>query len=369
MNEIAMKIAGDAETRTQIVDCDIHPVFRSIEEYYPFLEQRWRRHLEEFGDYSREPLSDAIQYPRMSPAISRADAWPPNGGPPGSDLDFMQKQHLDPMGVEFGILIPLLARANNQRNLEFSAALATAANRWQLANWLEKDRRLRGSIIVPHEYPEAAVEEIRRWAGHPAFVQVLVPPRTTEPLGRRRYWPIFRAAEETGLPIALHVGGTAGHAPTSSGWVSYYFEEHHSNIQTMQSLATSLIIEGVFEQFPKLRIVLVESGFAWVPALQWRLDKQWRRLSAEVPHLKMAPSEYFRRNIWFTTQPIDEPEKRMDLQRIIDWVGVDRLMFSTDYPHWDFDDPRYAFRGMVRSEAAARILRDNAIDFYGLRAV
>lgn len=366
MNVLQKDLKGSNETGIEIIDCDIHPAFRSLRDYDPFLEKRWRDHLAEFGDYSREPFSDTIQYPRMAPAISRADAWPPSGGPPGSDLDFMREQHLDPMGVQYGILIPLLARANNQRNLDFAAAMASAANRWQLANWLEKDGRLRGSIIVAHEHPEAAVAEIECWADHPDFVQILLPPRSTEPLGRRRYWPIYEAAEKHGLPIALHIGGTSGHAPTSSGWVSYYFEEHHSNVQTMQTLTTSLILEGVFERFPKLRVLLIESGIGWVAPLAWRLDKHWRRLSREVPHLKMAPSEYFKRNIWFTTQPIDEPERRQDLRTIIDWVGRDRILFATDYPHWDFDDPRYVFKGALDIKESADIYRNNARSFYGL---
>jgi uncharacterized protein len=352
--------------RLSIIDCDIHPALKSLRDYDPFLEGRWRAHLAEYGDFSREPFSDTIQYPRMAPAISRADAWPPNGGPPGSDLQFMRDHHLDPMGVEYGVLVPLLARANNQRNLDFAAAMARAANRWQEAEWLDRDARLRGSIVVSHEHPEAAVEEIARCARDRRFVQILLPPRSTEPLGRRRYWPLYQAAVEHDLPIALHIGGTAGHPPTASGWVSYYFEEHHSNVQTMQTLTTSLVVEGVFERFPTLRVVLIESSSAWVPPLCWRLDAHWRRLKSEVPHLKLAPSEYIRRNIWFTTQPIDEPERNKDLARIIDWVGLDRLFFATDYPHWDFDDPRFVFKGTLSRDAAARIYRDNARAFYKL---
>ena len=57
-------------------------------------------------------------------------------------------------------------------------------------------------------------------------------------------------------------------------------------MQTMQTLVTSLVCEGVFEHIPNLKIVLVEGGFAWLPALCWRLDKHWKRLKAEVPLLR-----------------------------------------------------------------------------------
>ena len=90
--------------------------------------------------------------------------------------------------------------------------------------------------------------------------------------------------------------------------------------------------------------MLIEGGFAWVPALCWRMDKHWERMRKETPHVKRPPSEYVREHFWFTTQPIEEPENPADLAEIMEWVGYDRLMFSTDYPHWDFDDPQRAFK-------------------------
>ncbi len=351
--------------RLMVVDCDIHPNPRSLEDVRQFLPQRWQRHMTTFGNLSREMYSDTIGYPRMAPAISRADAWPPAGGPPGSDLEFMRRQHLDPNGVEIGNLIPLATRGPDQRNLDYAAVLCTALNDWQVAYWLDKEPRLRGSILVPYEDPPAAVAEIERRAADARFVQILLPPRTGEPLGRRRYRPIFAAAVAAKRPVALHVGGQGGHCVTSTGWPSYYLEEHHSNVQSMQSLLTSLVVEGVFEEFPDLNVVLVEGGFAWVPPLAWRLDAQWKRFREELPHLKLLPSEYVRRNVWFTTQPIEEPERPGDLIDVISWVGVDRLMFSTDYPHWDFDHPQQVLGGMLGAREKAQVFRDNAKALYG----
>ena len=102
-------------------------------------------------------------------------------------------------------------------------------------------------------------------------------PRTDEPLGRRRYWPIFEAAVRNNLPIAVHVGGTNGHPSTGGGWPSYYMEEHHAVAQTMQAVLTSLVFEGVFERFPKLRVVIMEGGLGWIPSLSARMDKHWSR--------------------------------------------------------------------------------------------
>jgi predicted TIM-barrel fold metal-dependent hydrolase len=365
MNVAVREPSTQTAERLMVVDCDIHPNPRTPADVRQFLPKRWQQHLATFGGLSREMYSDTIGYPRMSPAISRRDSWPPAGGPPGSDLDFMREQHLDPNGVEIGNLIPLATRGPDQRNLDCAAALCTALNEWQIAYWLEKEPRLRGSILVAYEDPPAAVAEIERRAGDKRFVQVLLPPRTGEPLGRRRYRPIFAAAAAARLPVALHVGGQGGHCVTSTGWPSYYFEEHHSNVQSMQSLLTSLVVEGVFEDVPELQVVLVEGGFAWVPPLCWRLDAQWRRFREEVPHLKLLPSEYVRRNVWFTTQPIDEPERPGDLADVVSWIGVDRLMFSTDYPHWDFDHPAQVFGGVLGAREKALVFRDNAKALFG----
>jgi hypothetical protein len=355
-------------TRLAVVDCDIHPTMRSSADLHPFLPARWREHMQTYSAHIRQALSETLAYPRMSPDVARRDAWPPNGAPPGADLDFMRQHHLDMNGVEIGILVPLRTGAGSQRNVEYGAALASAMNDWQVAAWLDKEPRLRGSIIVTPEYPEAAIKEIERVSKDKRFVQVLIPPRTDEPLGRRRYWPVFEAAVRANLPIGMHVGGVSGHPATGgSGAPSYYIEEHHSLVPAMQALVTSLVLEGVFEQFPTLKFALVEGSFAWSPALAWRLDKHWKRLRSEVPHLKRAPSEYIREHIWYTTQPIEEPDNPQDLFDLMGWIGWDRLMFSTDYPHWDFDDPRYVFKAKLDEKRRSMIFRDNAKALYGLR--
>jgi predicted TIM-barrel fold metal-dependent hydrolase len=116
----------------------------------------------------------------------------------------------------------------------------------------------------------------------------------------------------------------------------------------------------VFERYPRLKLVLVEGGFAWVPPLCWRLDKHWRTMRGELPHLKRPPSEYIRENIWFTTQPMEEPENPEDLAPLIDWIGWDRLLFSTDYPHWDFDDPKYVLKVKISEAQRRMIFSENA---------
>ena len=357
-----------AVTRLTIVDCDIHPAFSKPTELHPFLPQRWREHMVTFGEHLRHGLSGQLPYPRMTAGGMRVDSFPEEG-PAGSDLKLLQEQHLDANGVEVGMLMPLSKSGMEERNLEFAAALSSAVNDWQLEKWIKPEPRLRGGIVVPQEDAAFAVSEIERRADNPAFVQILMSPRSSDPLGHRRYWPIYEAAERANRPIGLHVQGySGGHPSTPAGWPTYYMQEHYAMTSGMQNTLMSLVFEGVFERFPKLKIVMIEGGFAWAPALGWRMDKHWERMRKETPQVKRPPSEYVRQHVWFTTQPIEEPETPRHLGDMIDWLGWDKLMLSTDYPHWDFDHPRYVFKFQVDETKRAMIFRENAKALYGLPA-
>jgi len=369
MNVTVMDRQPDTSSQTKlgIVDCDVHPYTRSPADLDQFLSERWRRHRQEVGGRARSPFSNAPNYPRMSPFTGmRMDSYPKDGTHPGSDLELMQEQLLDLFNVSYGLMMPLLGRGSDERNVEFGAAMATAVNEWQLARWCDPDPRLKAAVQVNIEHEKAAIAEIEKRAGDRRFAQVNIPPRGLEPLGRQRYWPILEACAANGFPVSLHLGGNGGHSSTGGGWPSFYHEEHPSYVQSMQTLVTSLVCEGVFEHIPNLKIVLVEGGFAWLPALCWRLDKAWKRLHAEVPFLKQKPSEYVRQHIWVTTQPIEEPERPRDMLSTLEWIGVDRVMFSTDYPHWDQDDPRFAFKVPLPEEWRRKIYHENARALYGL---
>jgi predicted TIM-barrel fold metal-dependent hydrolase len=353
--------------RLTIVDCDIHPAFRTPADLHPFLSARWRDYMTTFGEHTRHGLSGQLPYPRMMAGGMRVDAFP-DEGPPGSDLELMRRQHLDANGVEVGMLMPLSRSGLEERNLDYAAALASAVNDWQLEAWVKKEPRLRAGIVVPQEDPAFAVKEIERRSSDPAFVQILISPRSSDPLGHRRYWPIYATAEQCNRPIGLHVQGfSGGHASTGSGWPTYYLQEHYAMTGNMQNTVTSLVFEGVFERFPNLKVVLIEGGFTWAPALCWRMDKHWERMRKETPDVKHPPSDYVREHVWFTTQPIEEPDNPQHLADVIGWIGWDHLMFSTDYPHWDFDHPQHAFKFNLAEEQKVKVFRDNAKALYDLQ--
>ncbi len=366
MSQTLLDRDAPGQAKLGIVDCDVHHATRSPRDLYPYLSQKWRDHLATYGSRRPSPFLGTSPFFKSAPALSRKDSWPPNGGPPGSDLKFLQEQLLDRYGIEFGMLHLLTITGMDQRNQDFAAALCRAINEWQYAEWTQKDQRLKAAIVVPGEDAAAAVAEIEHWAGNPDFAQVSLVTHTIEPLGRRRYWPIFEAAAAHGLPIGLHTSGMNGVAITPAGWPSYYVEEHHEVSISQQALITSLVCEGVLARNPSLKVVIVEAGLAWVPSLCWRLDQQWRRMRDEVPHLTRPPSDYVRQQVWFTTQPMDEPENPDHLAAILSWIGWDRILFATDYPHWDFDDPDSGVKVRLTEEQRQMVFRDNARAVYGL---
>ena len=364
--QVRNRVDAGADTRMAIADCDIHPSPKSLEiEIYPYLSRRWQSHLETYGMIYRQGFPTGPAFPKGQPDAARRDAFPPGGGRPGSDLDFMREQHLDPNNVQLGILNPLRSGQGLQ-NADLAAAYCRAVNEWQVAEWTSREPRLKASVMVNYEDPVSAVAEIERLAGNPHFVQVLLLSRTAEPLGQRRYWPIYEAASRAGLPVAVHAFGYGGSPVTGGGWPSYYIEEMVGHAANTQSLLASMVLEGVFEKFPTLRVVLVEAGFAWLPALAWRLDKVWHRMRSEIPHVTRPPSELIREHVWLTTQPMEEPEHRADLLDIFEWIGKDRLLFATDYPHWDFDDPTRALPLRLDKPDREQFFMGNARALYGL---
>src|SRR5207237_10214872 len=112
----------------------------------------------------------------------------PEGKPAGSglNLELIQKEVLDPWNVEVGILNCAYA-VDSLHNPDTAAAMAAAVNDWLIAEWLEKDSRLRASVVVPSRIPDMAAREIERAGEHPGFVQVLLPVRSEAPYGNRRY--------------------------------------------------------------------------------------------------------------------------------------------------------------------------------------
>ncbi|MGI8689413.1 MAG: amidohydrolase family protein [Thermomicrobiales bacterium] len=350
-------------TGRAVIDSDIHNTVPAVQALFPYLSDFWREYISQSGFKGPEES----WYPQSASITARPDTKPADGAPAGSDLGLMRTQVLDAWGVEYGILTCAYA-VESVHNPDAAAALASAVNDWQIAEWLEQESRLRASLVVPSQHPEMAAREIERLGNHPGFVQVLLPARSAAPYGNRRFHPIFDAAVRHDLVVGIHFGGAPGNPPTAVGWPSYYIEEYVGMATVFQSQLMSLICEGVFDQFPTLHVALIESGFTWLPSFAWRLDKEWKGLRREVPWVRRLPSEYIHEHVRITTQPLDAPNTDRQMRQIVGQLeSDDLLMFSTDYPHWHFDTPEEASPPVVwPTEVMDKVLYGNAHAFYRL---
>jgi predicted TIM-barrel fold metal-dependent hydrolase len=345
---------------SRIIDCDIHSSLPSLKTLLPYLPDFW-------GDYINESAfvgPDAADYPGGS-RLTAAPGTKPENGPPGSDPALLIAQTLDARDLQYGLLT-CNYWVQSVHHEDLAAGLSSAINDWQAEIWLKADPRLRASLVVPSQNPEMAAQEIDRKGSHPGFIQIILPVRSDMPYGKRHFDPIYAAAVRHGLVIGIHYGGSAGHPPTPTGWPITFIEEYAGMPQLFQSQVNSLIVEGVFDRFPQLKVTLIEAGFSWVPSLMWRLDKEWKGLRHEIPWVKQPPSEYMRRHIRLTTRPADIPADPEQIAQIIEQMGSENmLLFSSDYPHWHGDEAPDVWIRALPAPMADCILSENARDWYG----
>ncbi len=340
------------------IDCDIHPAVPNLAALLPYLDEHWReivllRGMDELN---------SISYPLTAPTSCRPD-WRPASGKPGASLQRLREEALDPFQNSIAICNCLYG-VQLLFSEDLAAAFCRAINDWMVAEWLDHEPRLRASIIIPVQNPQMAVDEIERCAKDPRFVQVLMLAGADMPLGKRHYWPIYAAAERHRLPIGIHAGSNYHNPPTAVGWPSTYVEDYVAQSQSFQTQLTSLICEGVFSRHPDLKVVMLESGVAWVPAHMWRLTKYWRGLRMEIPWVDRSPDEILRSNIRFSLQPFDAPPDSAGLNRVFEHMQSDKLvLFSTDYPHWQFAG-RDAMPDGLSAELVRRIAIDNPLETY-----
>ncbi len=334
------------ETRDAI-DCDVHCAPASMDILIGYLDDYWRSYI----DDATIRLAD-LSYP---------EGVATTGGPAPSRIDELAPR-LERDGVRRAVLSCTVLNGVH-RNPHYAAAVATAVNDWLRDDWLARDERLRASMVVSTLDIPAAVAEVERLAGDDRFVQILLPVRSDVPYGNRLYHPLYEAAERHGLRIALHAWGRAGAAPSTTGLTPTYLEDYLSNAHIAETQLISLVSEGVFASFPDLGVVFAECGFAWLPALLWRFDKDWKGVWREVPWVKERPSAYVRRHVRLTTAPAQLPSSSAEVAQAIEMVGPELLLYASDAPHDHGGSGGALLRDLGPDDVEA-ILRGNATSFY-----
>jgi uncharacterized protein len=359
------RLPATERVAVRCVDSDVHPTPRRGE-LVEYLPEPWRTKY-----FKNHKVGDTTYYDAPDYAHSyamRVDSFPPDGEFPCSDPDMALRQLIMEAGSDIAILEPTHGES---RLAGATQAYCIATNSWLASHWLDSHnnwhQRWRGSICIAIEDPVGAVAEIEKWAEHPYMVQVLIKAEPRPSWGDPIYDPIWAAATKYSMPISCHLSrGVHQTLPIPPVGLPSY---NHDFMVTYSLLAAnqvmSLIFDGTFDRHPTLKIVFIEHAFSWILPLMWRMDAIYAKRKPWMD-IKRKPSEYVKEHIKFTTQPLDYPEDKTELARTFEWMECDKiLLYSSDYPHWTFDDPRWLVKHLPE-HARENIMFRNGLATYGL---
>jgi predicted TIM-barrel fold metal-dependent hydrolase len=343
----------------RIIDTDVHESFGTVKDLVPYLRSPYRDWIAQ-GAWRGFTQPFAYTSPGNG---NRADVKNADGSASISDYNLMREHLLDAYDISYAVLTGYFYPTMLSMQFGLGNALASAYNDYVAECWLAKDKRFIGSVQIFARDPEGAAREIDRMAAHPQVRQVMLPIVGDIAYGHPIYRPIFEAASRNELMIAFH-HTTLAQGPYGMGL--HYIERHALIPIAIMPQIISIVINGLCDSYPKLKFIVLEGGFSWLPHLMWRLDREYRQSRVEVPWIKKLPSEHIRDRVRLCTQPTEDITADQWL-KVVDLMGTENiLVFATDYPHFDFDDPRTAIPRALPQELRERIFWRNAADFYGV---
>ena len=258
------------------------------------------------------------------------------GCPPASYMPEERIAMLDAWGVDAGVLFPTVGILWDVEDNGLATAYSRAYNNWVNDFASHNRRRIIPIAHLALQDPEAALIELRRCLKL-GFKGIFVAPET---IGGKRFShsdfdPIWRECEEAGIPACLHVIVRFNRRPPLLG--DYYQPGEFRAVwgfalggfAQIVPAAMTMVADGLFDRFPRLKVLCVEAGCGWAPYMMDRLDEKYEHLGWTFP-TKMKPSDYFRRNLWV----VAEPEERT-IGAVMDLMGEDRVLWGSDFPHID----------------------------------
>ena len=278
----------------------------------------------------------------------------------------LARRAMDSMGLSYQVFFPsalLFLGMHPVREMEVELALAY--NRWIVEHVLPHEPRMKAMLYLPFNTPEAAEAMVKRFIGAKGVCGFLVTSTRYQPVHANEYMRVYSMLEEAGMPIGFH----AHH-----NWNNEYtkqlnrFLSMHALSFVLSNLVhlTNWVINGLPERFPKLKVMWIESGLAWVPFLMQRLDHEYLMRVSEAPLLKRLPSEYMQ-DMFYTVQPMEATNMKL-LEGTFEAIKADtQLLYASDWPHWDFDVPSRIYDLPFLTEQNKRnILGGNAAKVFNL---
>jgi predicted TIM-barrel fold metal-dependent hydrolase len=317
---------------TFIVDVDAHYT-DSLDDLQEYLDDDdpWKRRMDTNTPPGRYPFPQVtdtyINYERQrQSARTREDI-----------AEIMDTLDFDAilMISNWALMFPHM-NTDDQRQWKFSKAYTER----MLDRIVDADQGIYMAAPIPHQDPQRGAEIIDMVKDEKGVVAGCFATGMPEPpLGNRRYDPIYKAAEKAGLPLVFHgSGGSMDHFKVS-GFSSPMAGRMLGFIWANTAQLTSLIAQGVPEKYPGIDFVFQESGIFYLPMMMYRMDGEYLRASWDAPLLEKRPSEYMK-EMYFGTQPLEYPPDDEYFKYVIEMIGgADRLMYASDYPHVDYDEP------------------------------
>jgi len=256
-------------------------------------------------------------------------------------------------------------------------ALCRAYNNWIADFCKQAPDRFAAVALVPLMDIEASIIEARRAIEKLGLRGVMLRPNpyAGRPLHDPAYAPFWSELQGLGAPIGIHEGAT-GNIPFAGadrckkhpgvenpGWLSFAMSHVVCHPHEQQIAAMQLICGGVLERFPSLKVAFMESGCGWLPYWLHRLDEHHEALPSFMPELKLAPSDYFRRQCWIATEG-----EEADMASVLRYAGDDRVIWASDYPHFDCKLPGsldWCKHSELPEETLEKILWKNSAALYG----
>jgi uncharacterized protein len=278
------------------------------------------------------------------------------------------EEALEAGGMSLAVLFPTLGLFMPfLHDAEWAVALTRAYNTMLHEEVTSQSRRLKGVALLPLQDPPAAARELERAVRELGFVAGMLCADGHFLLGHSRFDPIYATAQRLGVPLCVHASGTDMGVAGSEPFPKFIQAHTVSHAFGQMRQFTSMMFDGVPVRFPGLTLVYLEAGTGWVPYFLQRMDEEWeKRGDAEAKLLTRSPSEYVRGGHIYFSCEADEPL----LPQAIQWVGDERIVYASDFPHWDNSYPKsvkeLASRADLTDAQKRRILADNARQLYHL---
>lgn len=281
------------------------------------------------------------------------------------DLTLVRRA-MDSMGISIQIVFPQpMLEMGLHPEPDIATAMMFAYNRWFTETILPREKRVKTLLSLPFHDPDACLKMIAEFGETPDVVGFMIASQRHEGVHKNVYMRIYRELEERGLPLAFHAGPSWGDTMTST--MNRFLSAHAMSFVTCNMThLTNWVINGLPERFPKLKLIWIESGLAWIPFMMQRLDHEYLMRQSDAPLLKRLPSEYIA-DMYFTSQPLEVTIPHM-LEATFKAIHAEtQLMYSSDWPHWDFDVPaQIAKLPFLNEQAKRNILGETARKLFRL---